>query len=78
MSYTLDQLMAHQPSRWRSFTTDQEFLRCCGQDWGSFKKKRKPEEEAYAEWARHVSDAIDAEYPRSDDALTVHTDGSTS
>jgi hypothetical protein len=69
MSETLDHLLAHQPTRWRSFTTEQEFLRCCGKDWGSFKKKRKPDEEAYPEWARHVADEIDLNAPRSAEAL---------
>lgn len=51
-------LKEHKPSRWRSFTTDEAVLRCCGQDFGPVSKRRKRDTpDARDEWADHVAAA---------------------
>lgn len=52
-------LYEHQPSRWRSITTELEVLRCCGEDFGpATRRPRKGEPTAWEAWANHVSAAI--------------------
>lgn len=50
-------LARHQPSRWRSFTNDNEILRCCGQDFGNAtrKGKRGDDERGWDAWLAHVA-----------------------
>lgn len=51
-------LKRHQPSRWRSFTTDEEVLRCCGQDFGpKTARQRKDAPSAWDLWADHVAES---------------------
>jgi hypothetical protein len=51
-------LREHKPSRWRSFSTDQEILRCCNQDFGPVVKRIKPgAPDAWDLWADHVAAA---------------------
>jgi hypothetical protein len=49
----------HNPSRWRSFTNDNEILSCCGHDFGNATKraKRGDNEQAWKDWAEHVAKA---------------------
>lgn len=56
-------IVAHRPSRWRSFSNDNEVLRCCGQDFGNATRKarRGDDEQAWADWAAHVEAAAGAE-----------------
>jgi hypothetical protein len=54
-------LIEHQPSQWRSFTTDEIVYRCCGQDFGPVSKKRgKDSPTPYALWVEHVASAYRA------------------
>lgn len=64
-----DFLRKHRPSRWRSFTTDQEVLRCCGQDFGPVaKRQKKGAPDAWDQWADHVAAASCAQdHPGSSD-----------
>lgn len=50
-------IAAHQPSRWRSFTNDNEILRCCGQDFGNptRKAKRGDSDTAWAAYSEHLA-----------------------
>lgn len=67
---TVEALIAHRPSRWRSFTNDNEILRCCGLDFGNAtrKCKRGDDELAWAQWAEHAARAA------APDALRVRVE----
>lgn len=48
-------LKHHKPSRWRSFTTEMEVLRCCGQDFGPVTRRpKRGDPDAWDLWADHV------------------------
>lgn len=55
-------LKAHQPSRWRSFTNENEILRCCGQDFGNATRKavRGDYSKAVADFAAHQASVVAA------------------
>jgi hypothetical protein len=55
-------LRAHKPSRWRSFTNENEILRCCGKDFGNATRKpsRDDSEKAWAEFAAHQAEVLAA------------------
>ncbi|MGO4298272.1 hypothetical protein [Glutamicibacter sp. MCAF14] len=54
-------LEAHKPSRWRSFTNENEILRCCGKDFGNATKKAKRGDGhlAWTEFNAHVAEVLD-------------------
>ena len=50
-------LAKHRPTRWRSFSNDNEILRCCGQDFGRLTgKPKRTDPDPYALWAQHVAE----------------------
>jgi hypothetical protein len=49
----------HQPSRWRSITTELEVLSCCGQDFGPVARRpKKDDRTAWEAWADHLAGAL--------------------
>ncbi|MFV8049916.1 hypothetical protein [Mycobacterium sp. 48b] len=64
----------HKPSRWRSFSNDNEILRCanCKTDFGRLTgKPRRNDPDPYDLWAEHVAAEID----KALGGLTLHVAG---